>query len=260
MGGESMLKEILETKKKEIEGLMLPEYRSFPRKSLRKSLLSPVHSLGLIAEIKRASPSKGMIAEHISPAEIAKVYESSGASAISVLTDEHYFKGNRAYIAEVKQVTTLPVLRKDFILSELQIEETARLGADALLLIAGTVEMEQLQALYNKAYKLGLECLVEVHSEMELKLLLSQFTPEIIGINNRNLNTFETSLAQTEQMAAFIPKGVVIVSESGIHHAQDIERVRKAGANAVLIGESLMRNEDKETAIRTLFSESVATE
>lgn len=201
-----------------------------------------------------------MIAEHISPAAIAKVYESSGASAISVLTDEHYFKGNRAYIAEVKQVTTLPVLRKDFIISELQIEESARLGADALLLIAGTVEMGQLHALYNKAYQLGMECLVEVHSEKELNRLLSHFTPEIIGINNRNLNTFETSLVQTEQMAAFIPDGVVIVSESGIHHANDIKRVQKAGANAVLIGESLMREEDKEKAIRTLFSESAVTE
>lgn len=249
-----MLSEIIKSKQREIETLQQPERKEFARKSFVKSLQSPVHALGLIAEIKQASPSKGIIVESIDPKQIAIDYEQAGASAISVLTDEPFFKGNKAYIAEVKQAVQLPVLRKDFILSEKQVEETARLGADAVLLIAGTVSMEKLHQLYREAYNQGLECLVEVHSAGELKELLVHFEPEVIGINNRNLNTFETSIKQTELVAPEVPENSLLVSESGIHSPEDVLQVQAAGAQALLIGELLMRQKDKRAAIRHLFN------
>ncbi|WP_263706070.1 indole-3-glycerol phosphate synthase TrpC [Shouchella tritolerans] len=251
-----MLEKILATKREEISQLQLPEKQYFPKKSLKASLQKASLPLGLIAEIKQASPSKGVLCETISPTAIAQVYEKGGASAISVLTDRTYFQGDTAYVAEVKKTVSLPVLRKDFILSPLQVEETACIGADAMLLIAGAMEAKQLHELYELAYSKGLECLVEVHSEEELESLLAVFTPEVIGINNRNLKTFQTSIAQTEEIAKMVPKKALLVSESGIHTPDDIARVKKAGANAVLIGEQLMRKHDKRQAIIDLFSES----
>ncbi|KKI85743.1 MULTISPECIES: indole-3-glycerol phosphate synthase TrpC [Shouchella] len=251
-----MLEKILATKREEISQLQLPEKQYFPKKSLKASLQKTSLPLGLIAEIKQASPSKGVLCEAISPTAIARVYEEGGASAISVLTDRTYFQGDTAYVAEVKKTVSLPVLRKDFILSPLQVEETACIGADAMLLIAGAMEAKQLHELYELAYSKGLECLVEVHSEEELESLLAVFTPEVIGINNRNLKTFQTSVSQTEQIAKMVPKEALLVSESGIHTPDDIARVKKAGANAVLIGEQLMRKDDKRQAIIDLFSES----
>ncbi|MBM7840163.1 indole-3-glycerol phosphate synthase [Alkalihalobacillus xiaoxiensis] len=248
-----MLNAILKSKQREIETLQQPERQMFERKSLIESLRSPVHALGLIAEIKQASPSKGLIVDSINPQQIAMDYERAGASAISVLTDEPFFKGNKAYIAEVKQAVQLPVLRKDFILSEQQVEETARLGADAMLLIAGTVSMTKLKQLYQEAYNQGLECLVEVHSAEELRAVLLHFEPEVIGINNRNLNTFETSIKQTELVAPEVPETSLLVSESGIHTADDVQQVQAAGAQALLIGELLMRQLDKGATIRQLF-------
>ncbi|WP_059105116.1 indole-3-glycerol phosphate synthase TrpC [Shouchella shacheensis] len=248
-----MLTNILATKEKELDSLVLPAQVETTHFSLKKALLQSVHPLGLIAEVKKASPSKGIICEKFEPRQIAMGYEKGGASAISVLTDVSYFQGHLSYIEEVKQSVSLPVLRKDFIISPLQVEETARAGADALLLIVGAIDIHTLHELYVKAYESGLECLVEVHSEEELKELLAVFTPEIIGVNNRDLKTFKTSLTQTEKMASLIPEGVVIVSESGIHTSADIERVRSAGAKAVLVGESLMRSEDQAAAITTLF-------
>ncbi|MEK3755317.1 indole-3-glycerol phosphate synthase TrpC [Bacillus sp. FSL K6-6483] len=251
-----MLEKILATKREEISQLQLPEKQYFPKESLKASLQKTSLPLGLIAEIKQASPSKGVLCETISPTAIARVYEEGGASAISVLTDRTYFQGDTAYVAEVKKTVSLPVLRKDFILSPLQVEETACIGADAMLLIAGAMEAKQLHELYELAYSKGLECLVEVHSEEELESLLAVFTPEVIGINNRNLKTFQTSVSQTEQIAKMVPKEALLVSESGIHTPDDIARVKKAGANAVLIGEQLMRKDDKRQAIIDLFSES----
>lgn len=251
-----MLEKILATKREEISQLQLPEKQYFPKKSLKASLQKTSLPLGLIAEIKQASPSKGVLCETISPTAIARVYEEGRASAISVLTDRTYFQGDTAYVAEVKKTVSLPVLRKDFILSPLQVEETACIGADAMLLIAGAMEAKQLHELYELAYSKGLECLVEVHSEEELESLLAVFTPEVIGINNRNLKTFQTSVSQTEQIAKMVPKEALLVSESGIHTPDDIARVKKAGANAVLIGEQLMCKDDKRQAIIDLFSES----
>ncbi|ARK30315.1 indole-3-glycerol phosphate synthase TrpC [Halalkalibacter krulwichiae] len=248
-----MLEKILETKREEIAALTLPDQVDVPHFSLYKALKKPKRSIGLIAEVKKASPSKGLIKEHFNPEEIAKGYEAGGADAISVLTDQKYFQGHRNYLTTVKKTVALPIMRKDFIISKQQIDETVRMGADAMLLIVGTVPINELKELYDYAYSLGLECLVEVHAKSELEELVSLFHPKIIGVNNRNLKTFETSLSQTDEMASLIPKGSLFVSESGIHHKEDLERVGKAGASGVLVGESLMRAVTPEEGISVLF-------
>ncbi|KHF40333.1 indole-3-glycerol phosphate synthase TrpC [Halalkalibacter okhensis] len=254
-----MLEKILVTKREEIEQLILPEYVEVPQFSLYKALSNSNRSTGLIAEVKKASPSKGIICENFNPVEVAKGYEKGGADAISVLTDVTYFKGHRDYLSTIKKEIALPVMRKDFIIHKKQVDETRNMGADAMLLIVGTVPIKELKALYDYAYSLGLECLVEVHAKEELVELLSCFAPEIIGVNNRNLKTFETSLTQTEEMATLIPDGSLFVSESGIHTSADIERVKNVGAAGVLVGESLMRAESPEKGIHALFGgESVA--
>ncbi|WP_096200930.1 indole-3-glycerol phosphate synthase TrpC [Bacillus sp. FJAT-45350] len=255
-----MLNKIIDTKLTEIEKIELPESIDVPHFSFYDHLANPNRELGLIAEVKKASPSKGIIKEDFHPIQIAKSYELGGADAISVLTDEQYFQGHRDYVTVVKQEVELPVLRKDFIISEIQIEESVRIGADAILLIAGIFEAERLSYLYEMAYEKGLECLVEVHSEKELEETLAVFTPKIIGVNNRNLKTFQTDLAQTEKMSRYIPEGSLFVSESGIHERRDIDRVIQAKGNAVLVGESLMRASSPEEGIVHLFGgEPIAT-
>ncbi|MFC0470283.1 indole-3-glycerol phosphate synthase TrpC [Halalkalibacter kiskunsagensis] len=255
-----MLEKILETKRLEIANLMLSEQVIVPTFSLYEALKEPNRSIGLIAEVKKASPSKGIICEQFEPISIAKGYQEGGADAISVLTDEMYFQGHRDYLSAIKKEVSLPVMRKDFIIDKKQIDETVRIGADAMLLIVGTVPIDQLKELYEYAYSLGLECLVEVHAKEELVELLTTFTPKIIGVNNRNLKTFETTLTQTEEMAKLIPEGSLFVSESGIHHTSDLDRVKKVGAAGVLVGESLMRASSPEAGIAALFGgESVAT-
>ncbi|WP_216829243.1 indole-3-glycerol phosphate synthase TrpC [Alkalihalobacterium elongatum] len=256
-----MLKKIIETKMEELDQLVLPPGIFVERKSLFKHLSLPNRKVGLIAEVKKASPSKGVIKENFHPVEIGKAYEESGADAISVLTDRTYFQGHRSYLTGIKEEVDLPILRKDFIISPLQIEESVRIGADAILLIAGIFEVEKLKELYMIAYEKGLECLVEVHSREELEEVLSVFTPKIIGVNNRNLKTFETSLEQTEQLSPLIPKDSLFISESGIHTHADVERVYKAGANGILVGESLMRANTPAAGIQSLFGgETVANE
>ncbi|MDT8860007.1 indole-3-glycerol phosphate synthase TrpC [Alkalihalobacillus sp. MEB130] len=255
-----MLEKILDTKREEIEKLVIPKQESVSHFSLFTALSNPNRSIGLIAEVKKASPSKGLISENFEPVSIAKGYEKGGADAISVLTDVVYFQGHRDYLTAIKKEVGLPVMRKDFIIDKKQVEETRCIGADAMLLIVGTVPIQELKELYDYAYSLGLECLVEVHAKEELEELLSCFTPKIIGVNNRNLKTFETSLTQTEDMASLVPEGSLFVSESGIHFEKDIERVKLAGAAGVLVGESLMRAETPEVGIDTLFGgEAIAT-
>ncbi|WP_227936195.1 indole-3-glycerol phosphate synthase TrpC [Alkalihalobacillus deserti] len=255
-----MLKKILEIKKEEIAALMLPEQVDVPHYSLYEALQTPKRSIGLIAEVKKASPSKGVIKEQFDPIKIAKGYEVGGADAISVLTDVQFFQGHRDFLTAIKKTVALPVMRKDFIIDKKQVDETVRMGADAMLLIVGTVPILQIKELYDYAYSLGLECLVEVHAKDELEELLKTFSPKIIGVNNRNLKTFETSLSQTEEMSELIPGGSLFVSESGIHLKQDLDRVGKVGAAGVLVGESLMRADSPEVGISTLFGgETIAT-
>ncbi|MGY4690103.1 indole-3-glycerol phosphate synthase TrpC [Salibacterium sp. K-3] len=247
-----MLNQILDTKKEELNRLTMPETADVSRYSLKQALNEDPDEVQVIAEVKKASPSKGLIRSSFDPAGIARQYEKGGAAALSVLTDEPYFQGRRDYLTKIKQKTRLPVLRKDFIIEEVQIEETRRMGADALLLIAAALEPEKLHELYSAALEKDMEVLVEFHSLEELESVLRLFEPMLIGINNRDLTTFETSLYVTEELGGHIPDGSLLVSESGIYTAEDIAFVQNAGAKAVLVGESLMRQDNVETALKKL--------
>jgi indole-3-glycerol phosphate synthase len=250
-----MLKQILETKRQEVETLVLPPKSDVKRISLLNALKHSKRKPALIAEVKKASPSKGVIRENFEPVTIAKAYEKAGAAAISVLTDQQYFQGHRDYLTEIKQTVQVPILRKDFIIERKQIEESVRIGADAVLLIGEALEVKKLYELYKEAYEKGLECLVEVHERDTLEQILAVFTPKIIGVNNRNLKTFATSLDTTKEIVSFIPKESLFVSESGISSYKDIQTVKAYGADAVLVGESLMRKENVLLAVRGLFGE-----
>ena len=204
----------------------------------------------MIAEVKKASPSAGVIAGVFDPVEIAKNYARAGCEAISVLTDEQFFQGQLEYLAQIRSAVGVPLLRKDFILDEVQIAEAAAAGADAILLIVAALEQEQLVALLEAAALYQLDALVEVHTLDELDRAL-ETEAKIIGINNRNLATFEVDLAVTELLSEQVPNDIVLVSESGIKTAEDIARVKACGVNAVLIGEALMRGQ--AGAISTLL-------
>ncbi|WP_129704593.1 indole-3-glycerol phosphate synthase TrpC [Priestia megaterium] len=251
-----MLNKIIETKKEEIQNLQLPEQQNVAKRSFLDALSNPNRELALIAEVKKASPSKGLIKENFQPVEIAKAYEEGKADALSVLTDQHYFQGHRTFLSDIKQHVSIPVLRKDFIIDSIQVEESARIGADAILLIGEALEPLKLQELYLQATEKELDCLVEVHSLETLEKLLAVFTPKIIGINNRNLHTFETSVQQTKEIAKHVPKDQLLVSESGIYLYDDVSYVKEAGAKAILVGESLMRKDNQTKAIEKLFGES----
>lgn len=201
--------------------------------------------IALIAEVKKASPSAGVIVKDFDAIRIARDYEDGGASALSVLTDEKFFRGRIEYLQQIRDTVRLPLLRKDFIIDELQIYEAAARGADAILLIVAILDDTQLKGFRELASQLHLAALVEVHDEPELDRALA-FGAEIIGVNNRDLRDFSVSLATTEKLAAKLKRGMcakhTLVAESGIHARVDVERVAKAGANAILVGESLMRS------------------
>ncbi len=196
--------------------------------------------MSIIAEIKKASPSKGIIVEEFDPLSIGRHYEKSGVDAISVLTEKKYFLGNGDYVLAVKNETTKPILRKDFIVDEYQIYQSRLIGADAILLIAGVLK-DKLKGFYETATNIGLHCLVEVHNKEELEIALDSGV-RIIGINNRNLKDFKVDLGNTEALINDIPKSKIIVSESGINSIEDIRYLKKLGVDAVLIGEAFMRN------------------
>lgn len=210
----------------------------------------------LIAEVKKASPSKGIIRQNFSPEEIAIAYESGGAACISVLTDEKYFAGCDENIEIVRRASELPVLRKDFMLDSYQVYEARALGADCILLIMAALTDAQAQDLENIAIKLGMNVLIEVHDEDELQRAL-KLKSKLIGINNRNLKTLTVDIATTEKLAAMVPSGYIIVCESGISTHEDILRMNKAGVYCFLVGESLMLQENVEDATRRLLYGSV---
>lgn len=207
-----------------------------------------------IMEVKKASPSKGIIAQDFPYVEIAKEYEEIGAAALSVLTEPEFFLGSDKYLQEIKQHVKIPVLRKDFIIDEYQIYQSRLIGADAILLICAALAPEQLSAYLKLANSLGLACLVEVHSEFEIKMALDA-DAKIIGVNNRNLKTFEVDITTSERLRPFMGEDKIFVSESGIKTAQDIERLRKIHTNAVLVGETFMRSENKKEAFKKLCGE-----
>ncbi|MBI4240917.1 MAG: indole-3-glycerol phosphate synthase TrpC [Candidatus Rokubacteria bacterium] len=211
----------------------------------------PGRRVALIAELKKASPSRGILAEHFDPVALARTCAASGAAAFSVLTDEKFFQGRLDTLGEVRGVVDLPLLRKDFILDEYQLWESRAFGADAVLLIGAALDPSRLGDLLHAAKGLGLATLVEVHTREELDLALSLGAP-VIGINNRNLQTFETRLETSLALLPPIPPGPVVVSESGFFTRADVERVVAAGAHAVLVGEALVRAPDIAAKIREL--------
>ncbi|MHC5547679.1 indole-3-glycerol phosphate synthase TrpC [Bacillus subtilis] len=250
-----MLEKIIKQKKEEVKTLVLPVEQPFEKRSFKEALASPNRFIGLIAEVKKASPSKGLIKEDFVPVQIAKDYEAAKADAISVLTDTPFFQGENSYLSDVKRAVSIPVLRKDFIIDSLQVEESRRIGADAILLIGEVFDPLHLHELYLEAGEKGMDVLVEVHDASTLEQILKEFTPDILGVNNRNLKTFETSVKQTEQIASLVPKESLLVSESGIGSLEHLTFVNEHGARAVLIGESLMRQTSQRKAIHALFRE-----
>jgi indole-3-glycerol phosphate synthase len=207
--------------------------------------------LKLIAEIKKASPSKGLLCPVFNPVDLARVYEQSGAAAISVLTETRYFQGSFEHLTAVRESVGLPLLRKDFIFDEYQVYETAAGGADALLLIAAILSAKQLAKLLETGHSLGLDCLVEVHNEREMANALNSGA-EIIGINNRDLNTFKTDIETTRRLLRLVPGGKIVISESGISRCDDVIRLRTWGVNAVLVGEALVTAPDIPARIKEL--------
>lgn len=206
-----------------------------------KAALAEPERLSVISEVKKASPSKGLIQPDFDPVRIAKEYEASGADAVSCLTEEHYFQGSSEYFKAIRKEINLPMIRKDFIIDEYQIYEARLMGADAILLIAAILDDVKLRYFKAIAGSLGMDILAETHDESELERVLA-LDFDIIGINNRNLKTFEVTLDTTARLAGMIPQGKVIVSESGIKDNKDMKTVRSYGADAVLIGETLMRS------------------
>lgn len=207
--------------------------------------------INIIAEIKKRSPSKGVIRENFDPVAIARSYTAGGAAAISCLTEEDFFDGSLEYLRSVRRVTHLPILRKDFIFDEYQLMEASFAGADAVLLIAAMLDGPRLSDLLRASDSLGLDVLVEIHDREELDRVMN-YDVRLLGINNRNLRTFETTLETSLDLARDLPRSVTLVSESGIRTRQDIDRLRDAGFHAFLIGEELMRAEDEEAALRNL--------
>lgn len=208
----------------------------------------------VIAEIKRASPSKGVIREHFVPTEIAASYEAGGAACLSVLTDEHFFQGSDDYLVAARATVQLPVLRKDFTVEPYQVVEAKALGADCILLIASILTTDQLQALAGLATELGMDVLVEVHDSDEIARAVTA-QPRLLGINNRDLRTFETRLETTYELAGMVPVESLIVTESGIHTAADVSEMMGREIYAFLVGEAFMRAEDPGMALRSMFFE-----
>lgn len=206
----------------------------------------------LIAEVKKASPSKGVIREDFEPVEIARTYEANGATCLSVLTDEQYFQGNLDYLREIRASVDLPVLRKDFILDSYQLVEARVAGADAVLLIAECLDDCNLRKLFNEAIELGMTPLVELYEPENLPRVLDAGAT-LIGVNNRDLRTFEVDLNHTIRMRDKIPDKCLLVGESGIHSRADAERLEQAGVDAILVGEHLMSQDDIGAAMRTLL-------
>ena len=206
----------------------------------------------LIAEVKRASPSAGLIRADFDPVDIAKRYQEGGAACISVLTDKPFFQGSLEFLKQIRTVVDLPLLRKDFIVDEYQLLQARAAGADCVLLIAECLSAEQLKNLHDQAIDCGMQTLVELYEPKNLKMVIDSGT-KIIGINNRNLHTFETSIDHTIKLCKEIPSDRLVIGESGIHTNQDVLRLKDAGVKAVLVGESLMRQENIVAATQTLI-------
>jgi len=262
--GDDILSRIVEHKINEVKAAKsrLPEKRLIEKtmvdpnhRSLLNKLSDPQpHGVNIIAEIKRASPSKGLIRDELNAAEFGKKYEAGGAAAISVLTDRDYFHGSCDDLVKARQATSLPVLRKDFLISSYQIYESVMIGADAVLLIVRALAVQQLRDYLSLCAELGIDALVEVHSENEFETAALAGT-RLIGVNNRDLDTFVTDINMSIRLAALFEEHHVGVAESGIHNREDIEKITAAGIHNFLIGESLVRAEDTVGFLRSLITD-----
>ncbi len=256
----SILEKIVAEKKREVaeKARSLPLTVLKERVSTRKAprdfaAAIKGNGLKLIAEVKKASPSRGVLVKDFDPVALARTYAQSGASAVSVLTEVANFQGRLEYLAQIRDKVSLPLLRKDFIFDEYQIYETATSGADALLLIAAILSPAQLGKLLKLSYSLGLACLVEVHDEHELVKALNSGA-EIIGINNRDLNTFKTDIETTHRLRPLVPYGKIVVSESGIGHREDVKKLKDWGIDAILVGEALVTAQGIPSRVKELMS------
>ena len=212
-----------------------------------------VGKAAVIAEIKKASPSKGVIRTDFKPAEIAKSYEQGGAACLSVLTDAEYFQGSAGYLKQARTACKLPVLRKDFMIDAYQVYEARAMGADCILLIAAAIDLAKMRELESIAHKLGMAVLVEVHNGEELTLALQLETP-LLGINNRNLRTFDVTLDTTLELLPRIPQGKIVVTESGIFTSEDVKLMRNNNVHTFLVGEAFMRQPDPGAELKKVFS------
>lgn len=257
----TILDEILEHKRGEIEAAKMsrnPAGLALEAKACARTpcgfreAIRSMRGVSVIAEIKRRSPSKGLIREDFDAVAIAQAYADAGAACISVLTDQHFFGGTLDDLARVRAVIDTPILRKDFVIDQYQIDEARVVGADAVLLIVAALDDDLLKEFYDHATGLGLDVLVEVHDEKELERALA-IGSDMIGVNNRDLRTFVVDLATTERLAAkILDPDVVLVAESGISNVGDVERLSRAGAAGFLVGELLMRQADPGEALRIL--------
>jgi indole-3-glycerol phosphate synthase len=243
---KDILQEIITTKREELERM------TAPKPSLRQALLQS--ATGIIAEFKRRSPSKGWIKEEGRPDVIPLSYQQNGAAALSILTDKHYFGGHDNFIREARlSGVTLPILYKNFVVSELQLYEALLCGASAVLLIAACLTKQQCGLLICKAHELGLEVLLEMHDERELEY--AELSPDLCGINNRNLGSFVTDVQNSFRLAELLPQDAVKVSESGISHPQTVRQLRESGFRGFLIGENFMKTPDPGQALNDFISQ-----
>jgi len=233
-----------------VQGLKMRIKQLPPTRDFIKAITGK--DIKIIAEVKKASPSKGIIKKDFNPVEIAKIYEMNGASAISVLTEEKHFHGHIEYLREIKEAVSLPLLRKDFIFDEYQIYESRAAGADALLLIARVLEKKEIERFLDLSHDFGMSCLVEVHDEKELERVLAT-KARLIGINNRDLKTFKTDIKTTLNLAVKIPKDRIVVSESGINSYHDVDLLKRKGIHVFLVGESLIREKDMGKKLKELM-------
>jgi indole-3-glycerol phosphate synthase len=257
------LTEICETKRDEVDERKAvasittldshATYQTPPRGFEAALRAKAADGFALIAEIKKASPSKGLIRPNFRPAEHARAYEAGGAACLSVLTDAPWFQGHEDYLMEARDAVSLPVIRKDFMIDPWQVAEARAIGADAILIIVAALDDALMAEIEAAAIERGMDCLVEVHNEAEMERA-AKLKSRLIGVNNRDLKRFVTDLAVTERLAPLAPEGTLLVSESGIESHADLVRLSACGARTFLVGESLMRQTDVEAATRALLS------